>query len=459
MFIRAKKFNAVAVVAIVIGVVGQMGAVAFAATINVPADQPTIQLGINAATNGDTVLVAPGLYKEHLDFLGKQIVLLSTAGRDSTIVEGVLEKIPVVRFITAETNNSVLDGFTIQWARDVEGISCSGSSPIIRNCDINHCVEIGRGGRGIVIKGGAPKILYNRIHNNAGRGGGGGIYFATKVVGTGAEIAYNDIYNNWFGGIHAEGDNVGATSSHLAYIHHNLIRSNFGPGLALGTVYGGGSSRRIVSNTVVDNAHGIQRTGSSTADSIFNNIVISNAGHGISGTLGVYSDYNCVWDNDTLNDPGPNGISQNPLFVDALFGDFSLQAESPCIDAGNPDSVYNDPDSTRADIGAGDFTGPQCDPYWECPPINEGDVNNNGIITSADIIGLVNFCFKNGPAPQPCTAKGDCDCSGRVTAADVIFLVNYVLGGANPYGALLKGGGDSPCIICRLLQEGIWSCP
>src|SRR4051812_23790625 len=37
---------------------------ALAATINVPADQPTIQAAINAATAGDTIKVYPGIYSE-----------------------------------------------------------------------------------------------------------------------------------------------------------------------------------------------------------------------------------------------------------------------------------------------------------------------------------------------------------------------------------------------------------
>ena len=39
-----------------------------AATIKVPLEQPDIQAGINEATNGDTVLVAPGTYSVNLDF-------------------------------------------------------------------------------------------------------------------------------------------------------------------------------------------------------------------------------------------------------------------------------------------------------------------------------------------------------------------------------------------------------
>ena len=41
-------------------------AVGFGATIRVPANYPTIELGIHAANNGDIVLVAPGTYKENI---------------------------------------------------------------------------------------------------------------------------------------------------------------------------------------------------------------------------------------------------------------------------------------------------------------------------------------------------------------------------------------------------------
>ncbi|MCP4412163.1 MAG: hypothetical protein GY808_06300, partial [Gammaproteobacteria bacterium] len=49
----------------------------FAGIINVPADQSTIQAGINAAINGDTILVADGTYIENINYIGKAITVSS----------------------------------------------------------------------------------------------------------------------------------------------------------------------------------------------------------------------------------------------------------------------------------------------------------------------------------------------------------------------------------------------
>ena len=54
-----------------------------AATINVPEDYSTIQEGINASVEGDTVLVAQGNYVENL-ILEKEIVLASYALLDES---------------------------------------------------------------------------------------------------------------------------------------------------------------------------------------------------------------------------------------------------------------------------------------------------------------------------------------------------------------------------------------
>ena len=61
------------------------------AVINVPADYPNIQQGIDASSNGDTVLVADGIYSGNgnrdITFGGKQIVLKSANGPENTIVD------------------------------------------------------------------------------------------------------------------------------------------------------------------------------------------------------------------------------------------------------------------------------------------------------------------------------------------------------------------------------------
>ena len=56
--------------------------------LKVPADYPTVQGAINAAADGDTVLVSPGTYKENNDFVGRNITVKSQSGPEVTILDG-----------------------------------------------------------------------------------------------------------------------------------------------------------------------------------------------------------------------------------------------------------------------------------------------------------------------------------------------------------------------------------
>ncbi len=115
-------------------VLGMMPLLAQAATLNVPAEHLTIQKAINAASDGDTVLVDSGTYKENITFSGKAITVKSVNGTTSTIIDG--NKLDsAVTFSTAKTKDAVLKGFTITngKASNGGGIHCYSSSPTVVN--------------------------------------------------------------------------------------------------------------------------------------------------------------------------------------------------------------------------------------------------------------------------------------------------------------------------------------
>ena len=159
---------------------------AVAATINVGPGQPytTIQSGINAAYNGDTVLVAPGTYNENINFNGKAITVTSSGGAAVTIIDGG-STAPAVIFASGEASDSTISGFTIQHGGTLSyliykygngGIFLQNSSPTILNnfITLNNCW-------GIDSQSSAPLIQSNTIsatqdpNGNCSFGGGAAI--------------------------------------------------------------------------------------------------------------------------------------------------------------------------------------------------------------------------------------------------------------------------------------------
>ena len=117
-----------------------------------------IQFAIDASTSGDTVLVAAGTYTENIDYSGKNLVIISTAGRDSTIIDGASSG-SVVLFENGEDSIAVLSGFTIQNGSE-GGIYCQGSSPTLKNLIVTNNTH-GMGGGGIYCNSNSNPSLEN----------------------------------------------------------------------------------------------------------------------------------------------------------------------------------------------------------------------------------------------------------------------------------------------------------
>ncbi len=293
---------------------------AFATVINIPDDYPTIQEGIDASTDGDTVLVQPGTYVENINFNGHNIVLGSlflTTGDTTYISETIIDgdsSGSVVTFESHEDSTTIITGFTVynghaNWGG---GIYCRISSPIIsyNKITLNSVAEFGGG---IYCSNAVPKISNNVISFNSAALIGGGIlidYYSDPV------ISNNTIRTN--------SAQIGAGAYCSMYSNPSLINTIFTNNYA--TVTGGAlfiiSSDPIISNTIC------------WADSA-----------GVSGNeIYIASGNPVITYCDIQGGVEGNGnIDVDPLFRNMENGDYHLMSiecedpeNSPCIDAGNP---------------------------------------------------------------------------------------------------------------------------
>ncbi len=153
----------------------------------VPSQQPTIQTGINAASDGDTVLVAPGIYVgrgfRDILFRDKAIVLKSEGGPAATVLKlDGTESDPHLGFALSGLRESgvIIDGFTIRDGYSAHGaaISFAATSPTIKNCVFAGNVATVSGG-GVRCKGSSPRFINCTFVNNSAPTGGG-IYIITS---------------------------------------------------------------------------------------------------------------------------------------------------------------------------------------------------------------------------------------------------------------------------------------
>ena len=371
-----------------------------ATTIRVPADQPTIQAGINAASNGDTVLVAPGTYHENINFKGKAITVSSTGRAKVTIIDGG-GITSVVTFNSNETATSVLSGFTIQngnaynapAGQEGGGIAVDQASPIIKDNIIQNNFGKSTGG-GIDVYFGSPLIEGNIIRNNSqtpllsGGSGGGGLGVggngATQIIGNVIE------HNTWptaFGGgltLFAAGsvlvknnlfmDNTSADGGNALYMANTFSGALIVQNVFIGnnskngsTVYWSDSPGAVISNTFADgpsttpNFSIFSVTGVESYTVIANNVITATDSGTVAFycTSGDFSSPSNFYNNDVYSKGGSaygglctsqtgsnTNISASPMFL--TKSNVRLQGGSPAIDAGN---------NSAPDLPSTDFAG------------------------------------------------------------------------------------------------------
>ena len=402
----------------------------------------TIQAGIDAATAGDTVLVAPGEYviTEPITFGGKAITVRSEAGRDETTIRmGTptdTNRGSVIIFENGETTASVLDGFTItggisSWVPSANayaggGIYFNASSGSLIHCAVVKNRADNGGGGGVSASYGSSPILTNCIFtgNSATLAGGGVLCYINSsmtmtdciirgnsslslgggvYVGSNSSIAMTNctIISNT-----AQDAGAGiACSSSSATLTHCIIARNTGAkwGGGLGIEYE--VSTTINNSTIWGNSAGegggmgcLNGASATVANSVFwantahrgteifleesptrFSVSYSNVAGGQAGV--------CVQGASTL-DWGPGDIDADPLFADPHNGDFHLKSEVGRWDPNNQTWIQDDVTSPCIDAG---------DPN---SPIGYEPEPNGGIVNMGAYGGTIEASMSPGSAEE-----------------------------------------------------------
>lgn len=348
---------------------------AFATIYYVGPNQPyeTIQEAINVAADGDTIIVDPGEY-DQINYLSKDLTIASRYFEtndptyiDNTIISGTN---PFDGAVTINSGGRTeLNGFTVTGG--LHGIFAhqlyATDPTFVLNCQILNNSECG-----IDYVNGTPTSLYVdncRISDN---------YTGISVIGFCSATIENTKIHNCKIGIYYEGtEPMSAPESCItSEINNCEIYHIFNEGIVfMWTEININYSLLMNNNIAFEEIWWGPQYPASYVNLMHttiteNSIVFSNF-HNNNQTNILNVKNSIIWNNTNMQIPiqsdisysdiqngyaGTGNIDEDPLFENPNYYEFTLKwtetEKSPCIDTGDPDPQYNDPDGTRADMGA-----------------------------------------------------------------------------------------------------------
>jgi len=219
-------------------------------------DYLTIQAGLDAASTGDTVRVAPGTYSgagnRALDFGGTRLTLWAPAGAESTIIDcGLAAR--AFNFHSGEDTTAVVRGFTVTRGTATQGggLYCAGASPLVWDCwFVSNSATSGAGafcasssakfracvfrensatyGSGITILSSTAALRNCTFCKNGGAAAQGTIY----CVGSPAPSIYRCVI-----AFSATGPGLSCVGGSMPYTTHSIVFENAGGDDLCGTAY------------------------------------------------------------------------------------------------------------------------------------------------------------------------------------------------------------------------------
>ncbi len=414
----------------------------------------SIQKVINICNNGDTVIVANGVYKETL-VIDSALTLLGSS-MDSCIIDGTgLNGIggglndegktikasnylniqnfhikgkgiePLTDAITAF--NDYFVGKNLRIENAAEGIGTLGGATLENSFFINviYCITTSSSFNQDTFKVSNNIFISNQANGAGILNAGGGIHYINNNIIIG-------LYPSLFTGIDLSLDNYSEVKNNLVA---NYQTNNYDGGQYI-------NGAVVENNVFLQNNNEYQNNDniviSGTDKSIIKNNVIAYAKRfGIQTGAGAVIDYNLFWKNtsavNSTATPGENNILADPMFVkdtiptEAMDYDFHLQKYSPAIDAGDPEIL--DKDGTRSDIGmyGGDLGNVYS--YMDLPPRIPQDISYS-INTDSQEIKLswrknTEADFKNYIVYKDTLSKFTIDTTNKLLETDTSYFNDY----------------------------------